>query len=597
MFCRTRADARYLYPVFLSLLVGCGATFDTTQNTASKSSSGRTNQTGQNGQNTNPGQQPVTRPPSNSNILPAASRFTCDKNQSKAILKPGRALTKVELGNTVRDLFGPEVFAVIKVSFDGIPEDDESLNGSSEYTEVHAASLMRLAYQLAGHLSQNLQSLTNRGFANPCLLEAAPTQTCKTEFAKTLALKVMRRPADSEELASLAQLLNKTDFKTSVRDTLFKVLMNPEFLFHLYLGTTNGTSIAQTNYEIASQISYALLHSMPDAELFADAANSRLQDPAVIRGHIMRLLGTTVGQNSLIKFFDHWLHIAQTPEVSEDPAFLKGMDGEGLKDELVAETRAYIKHIVFEKQGTFEDLISSKVVLPRSARVAELYESAVWKPGEAPPTTSSAWRTGLLMRAPLMISGDTGTSPILRGTFLRRQFLCDPLLDPPSDVFDSASPDHLDPLTSSTRQRITSMTSGPTCKGCHASINPLGFALENIDGLGRWRTREEVIVEGKVVKEWPVDARVSDLYVDEKGLTSVQDAKDLLQVFQNSTKPSACFSRQIFRYVRTRLENLKDNGDSCALSQMHELMLGGQGRILDVFAAALSAEILKSKQL
>ncbi len=182
-------------------------------------------------------------------------------------------------------------------------------------------------------------------------------------------------------------------------------------------------------------------------------------------------------------------------------------------------------------------------------------------------------RAGLLNRAAYLVNDGTHTSPILRGLKMRRGFLCEDLPDPPQAIADMVrdpAPDHA--LT--TRERFDQKTNIPACIGCHALINPLGYALESYDALGRHRTSEKIYDSaGQLLNDLPLDTVVRpELTLGDPEVSS--NATEFNQLVAVNGKAMKCFVTEYFAYSFRKTADL--NADGCALEQMRQ-DLAGQG--------------------
>ena len=181
-------------------------------------------------------------------------------------------------------------------------------------------------------------------------------------------------------------------------------------------------------------------------------------------------------------------------------------------------------------------------------------------------------RAGLFTRAAFLFSGATEPNPIMRGARLRTEFLCASLTPPgninvPSQVVLPTEATHRHEL------ELKTQTNGTVCAGCHVTmINPLGFAFDSYDSLGRYRTQQPILelATGKT-KGWaPIDAATMPRVDSLEDTTQTTDAVGLSAQLGKSEQLSACFTRHYFRFTAGRPENEKTDG--CQLRQMNDAL-------------------------
>jgi len=194
-------------------------------------------------------------------------------------------------------------------------------------------------------------------------------------------------------------------------------------------------------------------------------------------------------------------------------------------------------------------------------------------------------RVGLITRAAYLATGSAGTRPIMKGVFLRTALLCEPIGAPPAEA--AANPPELSD-SATTRQVVENLTHVAPCNGCHVYlINPLGFATENFDSLGRTRTEQAFYDEatGEQLGTAPVDTTTVPM-VDGVDETESQGAADLTDLLVASDKPHACFARLYFRFTFGREENLETDG--CALKPIDDALDAKQPLVEVLRTVALS---------
>jgi hypothetical protein len=494
----------------------------------------------------------------------AVNPFSCKSDLAPTPTET-RRLTKLELSNTLKTLFGDAVFSQLSGELNQLPEvgmvkgPEEFINSFSESQIDNLMSLSRKAADVV---------TSSDVYMNPIVgcSQASITSLCASRFISNFVKKVFRRPLTSEEATWFQQIFAASaNPLEGIGNIISIALLSPEFLYLLELGSAAGTDtvFTVTQYELASRLSYQLWDNMPDQELFTLADQNRLSLSDVLSSQIDRMINSPLAKTKIRRFFSFWLLYAKNNyQPSANPLFLNGINTTGLTTEMVRELEEYIDYVVWQKRGTYQDLLTLKDSFAKTPALAQIYQH----PLSSGPQTLGGSRKGLLMRLPFLISGEAVNHPIVRGVFIRKRVLCGEL-GVPSAVQLTTAPetDSLPYIQQYTlRERTTIKTSGAACISCHAQINPLGFAFENFDSLGRERSIETAYdSNSQVIAQHQVNTQVTDLNLGSRAPASVNSSSELVDAIADSEKGAACFSRQVFRFYNTRNES---DTDGCALS-------------------------------
>ena len=234
------------------------------------------------------------------------------------------------------------------------------------------------------------------------------------------------------------------------------------------------------------------------------------------------------------------------PTPQQSPEFLAGIPPQTLAADMRAELTAFATHQVFDTEGRLAELFTSTIALLASPALAQVYGVDPPADPSQPVTLPAGQRDGLLTRAGVLVSPGETTHPVQRGAFVRRKLLCDPIPPPDPNAFppNSIVPPPFD-AAKSARERWTEQTSASACEVCHARINPLGFALENYDTLGRWRSAEPIVdpSSGEIVNSIPIDATVQ-VELDIGSPVKVAGPAALGAALAASPTATDCFARQ-----------------------------------------------------
>ncbi len=316
---------------------------------------------------------------------------------------------------------------------------------------------------------------------------------CADEILGTLARRAFRRPVDELDLDVLrgfyAEGRREGNFDAGIQRALESMLVDPEFLFRIErdpAGIGPATPYRLSDLELASRLSFFLWSSIPDDELLDTAAAGTLGDPVVLEQQVRRMLADEKAGVLVSSFAAQWLHLRRMRTVTPDVNAFPGFD-ENLRDALVRETELFVQSQIREDRSVV-DLLSADYTfvnerLARHYGIPNVYGSRfrrVELPGEE--------RRGLLGHGSVLTvtSLATRTSPVVRGKWVLENILGTPPPPPPPDVPDL--PERADDGTvTSLRARLEAHRANPVCSNCHARMDPLGFALENFDAVGKWR--------------------------------------------------------------------------------------------------------------
>ena len=242
--------------------------------------------------------------------------------------------------------------------------------------------------------------------------------------------------------------------------------------------------------ELASRLSFFLWSSSPDDELLSLAERGKLKEPAVLEQQVKRMRADARANTLVSNFVGQWLHLRNIEAVLPDPAAFPDFD-ENLRAALGRETDLFFESMLREDRSLLDLLRADYTFL--NERLARHYGIAGIHGNEFRRVTlTNEERKGLLGKGSVLTvtSYPNRTSPTLRGKWLLENLLGSPPPPPPPDVPSLREEKNVGLLTM--RQRMEQHQANPVCAGCHSRMDPLGFALENFDGLGRWRTGDRL---------------------------------------------------------------------------------------------------------
>ena len=324
-----------------------------------------------------------------------------------------------------------------------------------------------------------------------------PTTQTKVQVAREIvgrfARRAYRRPVTDDELNRLMKLFSRADqggenFESSVQVALQAVLVSPHFLFR---GETqpdpDNPAVVRPidDYALASRLSYFLWSTMPDDELFAQAGRKTLRKN--IDAQVRRMLKDPKSKALVDNFAGQWLQLRNLKLIAPDKTVFPGFD-DALRDAMQQETEMFFEHIMKENRSVLDFLAADYTFV--NERLARFYGMNDVTGNEFRRVSlKGARRGGLVTQASVLAvtSNPTRTSPVKRGKWVLENLLGTPPPPPPPDVplLKEAGP-----LTGSLRQRMEQHREDPGCASCHARMDPIGFGLENFDGIGAWREKD-----------------------------------------------------------------------------------------------------------
>ena len=436
--------------------------------------------------------------------------------------RPNRAIEVIPARNLTPQKF-PEVF-VVETPF---PPDDRSLGwerGTTVSKEWDAATTEG-ALETAAYVVARLPELSG---AQP----GAMDRLAKVKaFCRIFAERAFRRPLTTAEAALFVDrpFEGSPDIDIAVKRFVLLVLKSPRFLY-----PDSGT--APEPFATATRLSYAIWDAPPDKELLAAAANGKLGTRDEVTKQAERMLSDPRARAKLREFLIVWLKLDQPKELSKDVKRFPGFDAEVAND-LRTSLELFLDEVVWSGPSDFRQLLLADETY-LNGRLAKFY--GIDLPAEATfqKVKFEATRRSGVLTHPYTLSTlaySTESSPIHRGVFVGRGLL-GIAIKPPMEAFTPLAAEQHPNLT--TRDRVSLQTKPMACSGCHTIMNPLGFALENYDAVGRYREKEDA----KLID-------VSGSYEERSGaVTKFTGAKELAKFLANSDEVHYAFAQQAFHH-------------------------------------------------
>ncbi len=362
----------------------------------------------------------------------------------------------------------------------------------------------------------------------PCTgTTAAAQRTCAQTFATTTGAKAFRRPLDTAEVTNFMTVYDQgvmTDYATGIGLIVQAMITSPSFIYRTELGPTTLAADASGKYpdttlnpyEIASQLGFLFLGSMPDAALTAAAADGSIATTNGLNTQLDRLLALPAVKANLTNIMVDWFNVRQMfDKRNKDTALLSSLaaadqDQTGLTTDLYTATQQFVNDVLWTSGGTVNDLVTSQKVF-LNKRLNTLFPGATFSGGAPASNTtfvagtwpSSQGQSGLLTQPSFLWSASdpAKTSIVKRGKFIHDDIVCQDILPPPIDlsspqavnVIGCKSPDGTTSLSTCDSEILQSdarMMYQP-CKTCHAQMDLYSRVLQNFGPIGNYRTTDE----------------------------------------------------------------------------------------------------------
>ena len=319
---------------------------------------------------------------------------------------------------------------------------------------------------------------------------------CARQILEDLAYRAYRRPVSEKSIETLMSFYRDgrelRDFDTGIQYALARILVDPMFVFRFEEEPENlqpGESYTIAPYELASRLSFFIWSSIPDDELLAVADSGELTEPDVLEAQIQRMLRDPKAEALVKNFASQWLSLRQlntVNPVSDD------FDG-SLREAMRRETELLLESVILEDRP-IEELLTAEYTFVNE-RLAEHYGIPNIRGSHYRKVDlAGSGRHGLLGHGSILTitSAPNRTSPVIRGAWIMENLLGTPPPPPPPGVevnLDDAPEPGSAPTT--LRQRLEQHRIDPTCASCHNMMDPIGFALENFDPIGKYREQTD----------------------------------------------------------------------------------------------------------
>jgi hypothetical protein len=450
-----------------------------------------------------------------------------------------------------------------------------TVNDAQRVDPVLAAKLDTAALALVAEARQSGKLVG----LSPCPDDsAAGAEACAESFIQSVGTKAYRRRPTDAEVAGLLKAYHVGadgySYAEGVDQVTRVLLQSPGFLYTTEIGEPGaGPGFVMTSDEIATALSFLLTSGPPDEKLLQVAATGSLATPEVRESEARRLLSTPTGHERFVRVVREWLGIDDVARREKSQNVYPEFGS--LSQSIEKESSAFIEEVLFNGNGTLRDLLTADWTVA-DAPLAALYGTTSAGDGQR-TSLAGLGRHGILNQAAFLsvFASNNGSHPVFRGVAIMRRIACLPIPDPGALGIVVSFP--ATDASKTTRGRFEEHALDSRCAGCHATIDNLGFAFENFDGMGKWRTEE-------AENGLPIDAGVSLSTGSDLDGTYASSA-ELLDALARSTSVKQCLARQLFRSTAARSDASVQDAEDAFVELWKQLPEDQQDRLADVLVA------------
>jgi hypothetical protein len=465
-----------------------------------------------------------------------------------------RMLSQRELGNTYEAVLGFRPAAISQLPTDKHDLVYDRVVEAQTVSTLHEDAFTAIADEVADKLLAKDLSAVVPSCAPAAALGTdgaalgASRRPCVASVIDALAPRAFRRALDAETRAALLALYDQAaSYRDGARLVLHGIFRSPNFLFLIESGTpvAGRTDVRTLNDdEVAARLSYALCEMPPDADLRAAAAAGKLRTADGVGQQAERLLALPCAKTTIQSFWAQWFRLANLDGLTRDPKKYPEWTP-ALAAATKAESLRFFDHVTWDLSGSLKDIFTARVSILDQAS-GSLY--GITGLGATPAVTNlPAERRGILTHPSVLALNSVAdaSSPVRRGLFVLQSVLCKGVPPRPENLVITQPPQN-DAIT--TRDRWAAHSNNPACSYCHRVLDPVGFAFEDFDAIGRHRTIEN---------NNPVDASggVPSVGIPDKTFSGGAALSDAIA---ERDELRACFSRQWMRFAMGRMEAAGD---------------------------------------
>lgn len=497
--------------------------------------------------------------------------LTCDEASKVPAPTPFPRLTARQYTTTVAALFPEVTLPTLDLPLDGsattlFENDALAQTISATHVEKYQAAAKVVAAAAVSSLSK--------------VVGCDPKDdACAHAFVQKFLQRAYRHPAADEDVASTDALFDaakaKWDATVATRMVIEAVLQSPEFLYRVESAPSDKVA-EYAPHELAARLSYFLWDGPPDDALTTAAADGSLLRDDVLEAQARRLLADPRAHAAVASFHRQWLGLDKIDRLSKSSTVFPDFTSQ-----TPASLRTSMEKWVdgqFWEKGSFTSLLTEPTAYV-DATIAPIFgvpapAAGEWKKVDLDPSQ----RAGLLTQAGLMASlaHETSEAPVLRGVWVLRQVLCEPIAPPPPGVNTSVIEPMPGEAPKTMRDRLNETHVSASCKGCHTVIDDVGFGFQAYDGVGKWRAKEAgapVNATGNVSGAGDADG-------------AFDGAIQLSQRLAKSARVQGCFAGKWYGYALARSPQ---DGDACAVDDLGKAFAASGGDMKELLVSIVKS--------
>jgi mono/diheme cytochrome c family protein len=321
------------------------------------------------------------------------------------------------------------------------------------------------------------------------------TKSCATRILEMLAARAFRRPLISSDRTTLSHFydIGRADggFEAGIAMGLRRILASPDFVLRIERDAEGDASIHRVSETgLATRLSFFLWSTLPDARLLQLAREQRLSQPAVLDAEVRRMLADPKSRALVDNFAGQWLYLRNLANINPAPGEFPDFD-DNLRAAMRREVELLVDSVIHDNRSVVDLMTAADTFV--NERLARHYGIPnVYGDHFRRVVLANDDRRGLLGKGAILLvtSLATRTSPVVRGKWILENIVGTPPQPPPPNI-PTLDETPAGPQAQTLRERMELHRKNPPCSGCHRVMDPIGFALENYDAIGRWRTKDE----------------------------------------------------------------------------------------------------------
>jgi len=490
---------------------------------------------------------------------------------------PLRRLTKFEYANTARNLLGVDTTPVNDLPADEVTEGFNNNAGVLTVSSLHAEKYVLVSEALAKAAVKNLSTLTGG-----CNTTTKGEDACATEFANSFGRRAFRRPVTDQDRQMLmaAYTAGKTggSYAEGIEVMVRAALQSAHFLYRLETTAPANPSaplVPISQYELATRLSFLIWAAGPDDALLDAAGRGELADKAAVATKARAMLADPKARVAITDFYNQWLGTSRLDIMTKSTSLFPQYS-DAVRDAMKAETPAFVEYVLWSGDHKLSTLLTSPTAFVSSALAPIYGVSTTSATPQMMSLPAAQARAGILTQASFLAvqAHPDQTSPVLRGKFVRTKLMCQTVPPPPMDV-DITPPAVTSAPTARDRFTAHEMAGG-SCMNCHQLMDPIGFAFESFDAIGKYRTTENgatINLAGNILAA--TDTSLNGTFTGVKELATKLAASDQVR---------DCVATQWFRYSTGRTEEVPDG---CSLTTLQDAF-GASGGDLGELVVAMT---------